>query len=75
MKIKDLPQGTAIVVKPTGLIDLMDGDSVLVGVKCVFKDGKFYPTCRRLSLVKDIFDDPPSDDLIILKREKDATPI
>ncbi len=69
MKTKEIPYGTALVVKPTALYELNDGDTCLVGVKCVFRNGKYVPLCRRLSLVPDIFDDPSNDELVVIKRE------
>jgi len=69
MKISELQIGTAIVVNPVSLMELKEGDACLVGVKCIFSNGKYLPLCKRLSLIPDIFDDPSNDELIILKRE------
>jgi hypothetical protein len=73
MKISEIPLGTALVVKPTALYELRDGDTCLVGVRCVLAGGRYIPTSKRLSLIPDIFDDVISDELVILKRETELS--
>lgn len=68
MKLSELPEGHAVAVEAKGTVQLNDGDQVLVGVKCVYKDGKFVPIPKRISLIPDIFDDIKGDELVVIKR-------
>ena len=68
MKLSDLPKGAAVAVEAKGTVELNDGDFVLVGVKCIYKDGKLVPLPKRISLVPDIFDDIDGDELVLIKR-------
>ena len=68
MKLSDLPEGQAVAVEAKGTVELNDGDQVLVGVKCVYKDGKFVPIPKRIRLIPDIFDDVKGDELVVIKR-------
>ena len=68
MKLSELPEGHAVAVEAKGTVELNDGDSVLVGVKCIYKDGKFVPVPKRIGLVPDLFDDIKGDELVIIKR-------
>ncbi len=68
MKLSELPSGTAIAVEAHGTIQINDGDEVLVGVKCVYKDGKLVPIPKRIRLVPDLFDDVIGDELVLIKR-------
>jgi len=40
----------------------------LVGVKCIYKDGKLIPVPKRIRLIPDIFDDVKKDELVLIKR-------
>ena len=68
MKLSDLKDNQAVAVSANGVIELVDGDTVLVGIKCVYKDGKYYPLPKRIALIPDIFDDIRSDELVVIKR-------
>jgi len=68
MKLSELSEGQAIAVEAKGTIQLNDGDFVLVGVKCVYSDGKFIPIPKRIKMIPDIFDDVKGDELVIIKR-------
>lgn len=68
MKLSELPEGHAVAVEAKGTVELQDGDFVLVGVKCIYKDGKLVPLPKRISLVPDIFDDVKGDELVVIKR-------
>lgn len=68
MKLSKLPAGKAIAVEAQGTISLEDGDEVLVGVKCIYKDGKLIPKPKRIRLVPDLFDDIIGDELVLIKR-------
>jgi hypothetical protein len=68
MKLSELSEGQAIAVEAKGTIQLNDGDFVLVGVKCVYKDGKFVPLPKRIKMIPDIFDDIKGDELVVIKR-------
>lgn len=68
MKLSELPAGTAVAVEAKGTINIKDGDEVLVGVKCVYKDGKLIPIPKRIRLVPDLFDDVIGDELVLIKR-------
>jgi hypothetical protein len=68
MKISELPEGKAIAVEAKGTIELTDGEEVLVGVKCIYKDGKLIPVPKRIRLIPDIFDDVKKDELVLIKR-------
>ena len=68
MKLSELPAGSAVAVEAKGTVELEDGDEVLVGVKCVYKDGKLVPIPKRIRLIPDIFDDVKGDELVLIKR-------
>lgn len=68
MKLSELPNGSAVAVEAKGTVELKDGDEVLVGVKCIYKDGKFVPIPKRIRLIPDIFDDVKGDELVVIKR-------
>ncbi len=68
MKLSELPNGSAVAVEAKGTVELADGDEVLVGVKCVYKDGKLVPIPKRIRLIPDIFDDVKGDELVLIKR-------
>lgn len=68
MKLSELPEGFAIAVEAKGTVEINDGDQVLVGVKCIYKDGKFVPIPKRIKLIPDIFDDVKGDELVVIKR-------
>jgi hypothetical protein len=68
MKVSEMKPGQAVGVKASGIIDLSDGDSVLVGIKCIFKDGKYIPLSKKIALIPDIFEDIFPDDMVVIKR-------
>ena len=68
MKLSELPEGKAIAVEAKGTFELTDGEEVLVGVKCIYKDGKLIPVPKRIRLIPDIFDDVKKDELVLIKR-------
>lgn len=68
MKLSELPAGNAVAVEAKGTVKLEDGDEVLVGVKCIYKDGKLVPIPKRIRLVPDLFDDVIGDELVLIKR-------
>jgi hypothetical protein len=68
MKLSDLPNDHAVAVEAKGTMELNDGDQVLVGVKCIYKDGKLVPIPKRIRLIPDIFDDVVGDELVVIKR-------
>ena len=68
MKLSELPEGKAIAVEAKGNIEFTDGEEVLVGVKCIYKDGKLIPVPKRIRLIPDIFDDVKKDELVLIKR-------
>lgn len=68
MKLSDLPNGHAVAVEAKGTMELNDGDQVLVGVKCIYKNGKLVPIPKRIRLIPDIFDDVVGDELVVIKR-------
>lgn len=68
MKLSDLPEGKAVAVEAKGTVELNDGDQVLIGVKCIYKNGKFVPIPKRIRLIPDIFDDVKGDELVVIKR-------
>lgn len=68
MKLSDLKENEAVAVTAKGVIEVADGDTVLVGIKCVYKDGKYHPIPKRIALIPDIFDDIRSDELVVIKR-------
>jgi hypothetical protein len=68
MKLSELSSGKAVAVEAKGTVELIDGDEVLVGVKCVYKDGKLVPIPKRIRLIPDIFDDVKGDELVLIKR-------
>lgn len=68
MKLSELSDGHAIGVEAKGTVTLTDGDEVLVGVKCIYTDGKLVPIPKRIRLIPDIFDDVKGDELVLIKR-------
>lgn len=68
MKLSELPAGMAVAVEAKGTVNIKDGEEVLVGVKCVYKDGKLIPIPKRIRLVPDLFDDVIGDELVLIKR-------
>ena len=70
IKTINLPPETAVVVKAIGTTKLEKGDSVLVGVKCVWTGQRFEPITPGFATTKNVFDYCGENELIILKREK-----
>ena len=68
MKLFELPHGHAIGVEAKGTVTLADGDEVLVGVRCIYNEGKLVPIPKRIRLIPDIFDDVKGDELVLIKR-------
>jgi len=44
MKLTELKTNQAIGVETKGVIEIQEGDFVLVGIKCVYSNGQFIPT-------------------------------
>ena len=70
IKTTDLPPETAVVVKAIGTTQIKEGDSVLVGVKCIWTGQRFEPITPGFATTKNVFDYCQPGELVILKREK-----
>lgn len=70
VKVSELPQTTAIGVKAEGLVDIKEGDEVLLGIKCVWNGKRFIPLTKAFKTTPHIFDYCEPGELVIIKRLK-----
>ena len=68
VKVSELPQTKAIGVKAEGLVDIKEGDEVLVGIKCVWNGVRFIPLTKGFKTTPNIFDYCEPGELVVLKR-------
>jgi len=68
LKLSELIPGQAVAVQAVGTIEIQNGDSVLVGVKCQYVDGRFLPVTPGFRLTQNIFDYCEPDEIVVLKR-------
>lgn len=70
VKVSDIPETKAIAVKAEGLVDIQEGEQVLVGIKCVWDGKRFVPLTKGFKTTKNIFDYCEPGELVIIKRLK-----
>jgi hypothetical protein len=68
MKVSEMHACQAVGVTANGVVTVSDGDAVLVGIKCVFMDGKYVPLSKKIALIPDIFEDISPSDMVVIKR-------
>lgn len=68
MKLSELSPGQAVAVQAVGITEIQNGDSVLVGVKCQYVDGRFLPVTPGFRLTQNIFDYCEPGELVVMKR-------
>jgi len=68
MKITELKTNEAIGVEAKGLIEIKEGDFVLVGIKCVYSNGQFIPISRTFKLTPKMFELCEEGEIVPIKR-------
>jgi hypothetical protein len=67
-KVSGLAANEAVAVEAKGIIDIQEGEQVLVGVKCVYLNGRFMPVTPAFKLTKNMFDYCDVGEVVVLKR-------
>jgi hypothetical protein len=67
-KINELSANEAVAVEAKGVIKIQEGEHILVGVKCLYLDGRFLPVTPAFKLTKNMFDYCDVGEVVILKR-------
>lgn len=70
VKVSELSETQAIAVKAEGLVDIQEGEQVLVGIRCVWNGKRFVPLTDSFKTTKNIFDYCEPGELVIIKRLK-----
>lgn len=71
MKLSEIKNGSALLVKPTGLSIVKPGDEVLLCVRgCMDKDSVFVPYNESLQISKTLLNDCIGREVFILKQDK-----
>ena len=73
MTIKELAPNQAVAVQALGTIEINDGDSVLVGIKCVFSNGNYIPVSETFKLTPNLFELARPGEVVVLKRIQSNT--
>lgn len=68
MKSVELAPNEAVLVNTVGTIEIAEGDSVLVGIRCVYRGGRYEPITQGFALTKNIFDYCEKGELVVIKR-------
>lgn len=68
MKLTELKINQAIGVETKGVIEIQEGDFVLVGIKCVYSNGQFIPTSRTFKLTPKMFELCEKGEIVPIKR-------
>mgnify|MGYP007100121091 FL=1 len=68
MKLTELKTNQAIGVETKGVIEIKEGDFVLVGIKCVYSNGQFIPTSRTFKLTPKMFELCEEGEIVPIKR-------
>ena len=68
MKLTELKINQAIGVETKGVIEIQEGDFVLVGIKCVYSNGQFIPTSRTFKLTPKMFELCEEGEIVPIKR-------
>jgi len=68
VKVSELSETKAIAVKAEGLVDIQEGEQVLVGIKCVWNGKRFIPLTKAFKTTPNIFDYCEQGELVVLKR-------
>lgn len=68
VKVSELSERQAIAVKAEGLVDIQEGEQVLVGIKCTWDGRRFVPLTKGFKTTKNIFDYCEPGELVIIKR-------
>ena len=68
MNPKELAPNEAVLVAACGTTKIAENEQVLVGVKCVFRNGRYEPITPGFALTKNIFDYCEKGELVVMKR-------
>lgn len=68
MKVLDLAPNEAVLVNTVGTIEVAEGEQVLVGIKCIYRNGRYEPITPGFALTKNIFDYCEKGELVVIKR-------
>jgi len=67
-KTTQLAANEAVAVEARGIVEIKEGEQVLVGVKCVYLNGRFLPVTPAFKLTQNIFDYCDVGEVVVLKR-------
>jgi len=68
MKVSELAQNQAVLVNTVGTIEVAENEQVLVGIKCIYRNGRYEPITPGFALTKNIFDYCEKGELVVIKR-------
>jgi len=68
MKVSELTTQQAVAVEAKGIVDIKEGEQVLVGVKCVWDGQRFMPITKSFKRTKNIFDYCEQGEVVVIKR-------
>lgn len=67
-KLNELTPTQAVAVQAVGLVDISEGEQVLVGVKCIWDGKRFVPITDSFKTTKNIFDYCKPGEVVVIKR-------
>lgn len=70
-KLSELAAGEAVAVETKGIVEIKEGEQVLVGVKCVYLGGRFLPVTPAFKLTQNLFDYCDVGECVVIKRITD----
>jgi len=68
MKTSQLAPNEAVLVNTVGTIEVAENEQVLVGIKCIYRNGRYEPITPGFALTKNIFDYCEKGELVVIKR-------
>ena len=68
MNPSELAPNEAVLVKAVGTCEIAENEVVLIGVKSVYRNGRFEPITPGFELTKNIFDYCVPGELVVIKR-------
>lgn len=68
MKVSELGENQAVLVNTVGTIEVAENEQVLVGIKCIYRNGRYEPITPGFALTKNIFDYCEKGELVVIKR-------
>lgn len=68
MNPSELAPNEAVLVKAVGTCEIAENEQVLVGIKCIYRNGRYEPITPGFALTKNIFDYCEQGELVVIKR-------